>query len=396
MLDHHDDRDPSERTEELPRVELLRIARSLHVSDADVMTRAELRAAIDKARRPEPRPKAQPVTWVSVARRLLASIVEQGLHLPDAAALIRGDMTLSSPPKAPPPVATVTLARIYAAQGHMARALGTLDEVLATDTDHDMARDLREQLRKQLEEEQTRSASQRPPERVETLAEESQPPPPANVEAPAKNGATPAAAVDAPPSVEAAPPSVEAAPPSVEAAPPSVEAAPPSVEAAPPSIEAAPPSVEAAPPSVDVPPRPEAPPAPRVPRAPELIIIETGAANAYVYWELPWPRAGALHEPHWIWVVAHIPTPFGCDREERRYPISHDTGGLRVEGLPKSAVVRAKLTREADPSSRPIAVASAVRESSLECRFTPHSRTNPKALANRALKQVDAAGAAYW
>ena len=110
---------------ELSRIELLNLAHTLHISDADVMTRAELRAAIEKARKPEPKAPEQPVTWVSVARRLLASIVEQGLNLPDAAALIRGDTKLSTPPKAPPPVATVTLARIYAAQGHLDRAIRT-------------------------------------------------------------------------------------------------------------------------------------------------------------------------------------------------------------------------------------------------------------------------------
>jgi hypothetical protein len=131
----------------LSRVELLQLAQSLGVSDADVMTRAELRAAIDKARRPEPPSvNQQPITWVSVARRLLASVVERGLNLPDAASLIRGDTKLNSPPKAPPPVATVTLARIYGAQGHIDRAIATLDEVLQSDPDHELARDLRNQL----------------------------------------------------------------------------------------------------------------------------------------------------------------------------------------------------------------------------------------------------------
>src|SRR5687767_6510270 len=137
----------------LSRIELLRLAQSLGVSDADVMTRAELRVAIDSAQRPEPESsETYPVTWVSVARRLLARVVERGLNLPDAAALIRGDTKLSTPPKAPPPVATVTLARIYAAQGHLDRAIGTIDEVLASDPDHHPALQLRTQLQARLEE----------------------------------------------------------------------------------------------------------------------------------------------------------------------------------------------------------------------------------------------------
>ncbi|HEU4580943.1 MAG TPA: hypothetical protein VFS67_21940, partial [Polyangiaceae bacterium] len=110
----------------LSRLELLKLAQTLNVSDADVMTRAELRAAIERARKPEPRVPPQPATWLGVARRLLASVVERGLHLPDAAAVIRGDAPLRPMPSGPPPVATVTLARIYAAQGHLERGIATL------------------------------------------------------------------------------------------------------------------------------------------------------------------------------------------------------------------------------------------------------------------------------
>jgi hypothetical protein len=142
----------------LSRVELLRLAQSLGVSDADVMTRAELRAAIGTAQRPEPAPvDAYPITWVSVARRLVARVVERGLNLPDAAALIRGDTKLSTPPKAAPPVATVTLARIYAAQGHLDRAIVTLNEVLKSDPDHELARELCMQL--ELRREELRAAN---------------------------------------------------------------------------------------------------------------------------------------------------------------------------------------------------------------------------------------------
>jgi hypothetical protein len=145
----------------LSRLELLKLAHTLNVSDADVMTRAELRAAIERARKPDPRPSPQPVTWLGVARRLLASIVEQGLHLPDAAAVIRGEAALRPFPSGPPPVATVTLARIYAAQGHLERGIGTLDEVLKSDPDHDLARELRAQLQTSLEERRRQEREQR-------------------------------------------------------------------------------------------------------------------------------------------------------------------------------------------------------------------------------------------
>lgn len=151
----------------LSRIELLRLAHSLGVSDADVMTRAELRVAIEHAKAPAPTPIEQPTTWVSVARRLLASVIERGLNLPDAAALIRGDAKLTTPPKAPPPVATVTLARIYAAQGHIDRAIGTLDEVLESDPDHELARDLRAQLELRRQEILARDADAAPSVRLE-------------------------------------------------------------------------------------------------------------------------------------------------------------------------------------------------------------------------------------
>ena len=69
-----------------------------------------------------------------------------GRTRPDAAAIIRGEGAREGDWKGPPPVATVTLAEIYAAQGHLDRALRMLDEVLAKEPDHDAARSLRDRL----------------------------------------------------------------------------------------------------------------------------------------------------------------------------------------------------------------------------------------------------------
>ena len=46
-------------------------------------------------------------------------------------------------PTPPPPLPTVTLAEIYAAQGHLERAIGVLDEVLTRQPDHAEAQGLR-------------------------------------------------------------------------------------------------------------------------------------------------------------------------------------------------------------------------------------------------------------
>jgi hypothetical protein len=70
------------------------------------------------------------------ARDLLARVVELGLNLPEAAELLRGGPA-AAPPR-PPSAAlpTVTLAEIYAAQGHRERATSTLRDVLAREPDH--------------------------------------------------------------------------------------------------------------------------------------------------------------------------------------------------------------------------------------------------------------------
>jgi hypothetical protein len=504
----------------LSRVELLRLAQGLGVVDADVMTRAELRAAIDKAQRPERAAlDPHPVTWVGVARRLLASVVERGLNLPDAAALIRGDTKLMAPPMAPPPVATVTLARIYAAQGHLDRAIGTLDEVLESDPDHELARDLRTQLdvrrteiaqrdgapaaARAREEEKARAAR---PSNGHAVAEEPAPanepaalpeappvasvdaaaelvapsfdtverqaahadlspfptePPtlvgvvPLDLEAPAAANApeseppttlatgvdwqiendsaasadvlpeaeTPrwaaasAEAVDAAPVTDAvlSPPAgaeLDAtSPPEPPASAPEAFAEGPEAladsarPAAPVGVE----QPESAPHAMNgvangVAPAPEsstagaaaAAPEP-LPRVPGLLLIETDTMVRYIYWEL-----AAAGSPHWIHVVTHTPTGRGdTERRERRFPVHRQLGVLRLEGVPRQAVVRAKLTHAPD-DVRPLVVAGAVRPRSLadgdsfEVRYAPHGKATPEALAGRARPLLERANPVYW
>lgn len=448
---------------ELSRIELLTLAHSLQISDADVMTRAELRAAIEKARKPEPKAPEQPVTWVSVARRLLASIVEQGLNLPDAAALIRGDTKLSTPPKAPPPVATVTLARIYAAQGHLERAIRTVDEVLASDPDHHPAQHLRNQLQARLEEQrrarEAEATSSPPPAPAATasdeptalaepvdslppetlsepsaLAVQTEAPPAGDLEpsepSPVSNGiahftAEPGAAAphSEPRPGAAAPeraPAPEADAPEAEAPAPPLLSAP---TAATPELVVHPPAevpihVALADAPTDVPsahagavailthdgpaPEPQSPLPTPPPRAPGLVVIETGAPTAYVYWELAIASEPELNQaPCWISVVTHSPTKYGSERHERQIPVFRSAGALRLEGVPTQAVLRAKLSREQASQAPPLAVASTVRASSLaladlEPRFTPHPRANPRPLARRATAHLEAASPVHW
>lgn len=87
--------------------------------------------------------------FFGLARDLLSRVVERGLHLPDAADRLRA--ALGSPPfdvprPEPQAVPTVTLAEIYAAQGHKQRAVETLQRVLEAEPDHGAARALLEKL----------------------------------------------------------------------------------------------------------------------------------------------------------------------------------------------------------------------------------------------------------
>lgn len=129
------------------RDELIALAEGLGVARAATLTQPELvdeillASAAARGERPPPR------GFFGRARDLLKSVIDRGLHLPETAAKV---LRPSSPPpsgRAPkPPVATLTLAEIYAAQGHTSRAIGVLDEVLARQPDHTEARALRDKL----------------------------------------------------------------------------------------------------------------------------------------------------------------------------------------------------------------------------------------------------------
>jgi hypothetical protein len=134
--------------EALDRDELLARAEAAGVTRARILTRAELvdelllRSAADQ----ETKQRAR--GFFGRARDLLARVVEQGLNLPDAADRIRA-FGVAPPPRgsAPSALPTVTLAEIYAAQGHRDRAIETLENVLAREPDHATANALLAQLR---------------------------------------------------------------------------------------------------------------------------------------------------------------------------------------------------------------------------------------------------------
>ncbi|MFO0586034.1 MAG: DUF4912 domain-containing protein [Polyangiaceae bacterium] len=132
----------------LSREELIAQAEQAGVPKPRVLTQAELIDEILKRTVGSEKERTRARGWLGRARDLLATVVEKGLHLPDAAAAIRNGPKGWPPP--PPPLPTVTLAEIYAAQGHLERAVAVLDDVLRREPDHQEARELRERFLSQL------------------------------------------------------------------------------------------------------------------------------------------------------------------------------------------------------------------------------------------------------
>ncbi len=114
----------------IPRHELIATALQLGISRPESMTETELTHCIQQVS--EGRGGELPHTrgWMAVARNLVASVVEQGLNMPSAARVLRDGVRSVPPQPHRPPLPTLTLARIYLAQGHTERAIATLKQVL--------------------------------------------------------------------------------------------------------------------------------------------------------------------------------------------------------------------------------------------------------------------------
>ena len=119
----------------LSRRELVERAEKLGVARAAALTKTELVEAIRDAEDPSSSGRSR--TWFGKARDLVARVVEQGLHLPNTAKILRGQA--AAPSNAPPPLPTVTLAEIYAAQGYKDKALAVIDAVLERVPDHPLS-----------------------------------------------------------------------------------------------------------------------------------------------------------------------------------------------------------------------------------------------------------------
>ncbi len=136
--------------ERLDREGLVARAQAAGIRRARVLTRPEL---IDELLRldadVDPTHLKRTRGFFGIARDLLSRVVERGLHLPDAADRLRaalGNPLPHVPRPEPQAVPTVTLAEIYAAQGHKQRAIETLRRVLEDEPEHGAARALLEKL----------------------------------------------------------------------------------------------------------------------------------------------------------------------------------------------------------------------------------------------------------
>ena len=127
--------------EGLDRESLVARAEAAGVTRARVLTRPELVDEIIVRQGRDADTTRQMRGFLGRARDLLARLVERGLNLPDAAERLRGP----TPPPAKrtgPAVPTVTLAEIYATQGHTQKAIETLGRVLEREPEHAAAKAL--------------------------------------------------------------------------------------------------------------------------------------------------------------------------------------------------------------------------------------------------------------
>lgn len=139
---------PMDRSEleRLDRDTLIARAEETGVPRARILTRPELvDELLTRAGLSRPEEVVRMRGLFGRARDLLTRVIERGLHLPDAAERIRERLSLPTLPQEPP-LPTVTLAEIYAAQGHPQRAIDTLRDVLAREPDHASARRLYQRL----------------------------------------------------------------------------------------------------------------------------------------------------------------------------------------------------------------------------------------------------------
>jgi Tetratricopeptide repeat len=319
-----------EELDHLSREDLIARARVLGVDRAQLMTRVELRDEIIRRSETDAVRRQRSRGWLGVARDLVASVVEQGLNMQGAAALIRGEgQRTTDEVQGPPPVATVTLAEIYAAQGHFERALNMLEEVLQREPDHEVARALRQRLRAERESAPDRARKRRAPEPAAPVAA---------AEAVAEAAAWDAAPAPSEPTAAREAPLVSEAEVQIPEAPPVAADRP---------ARAPEPAAEASAPE---------------PEAPALVLLRDGD-RAYVYWEVPsrWLKLqenGAQRPALVARTVGFVPREAAPEQSVRDFEPTERVGGAWISKLQKGEVLRAALGYRQGAEFSAVAVAS--------------------------------------
>ena len=363
--------------EGLTREELIAEAERLGVPRPRVLTQPELIDEILARSARSERERSRARGFLGRARDLLARVVERGLHLPDAARALRGSPPPEPWPPPPPPLPTVTLAEIYAAQGHLERALAVLDDVLAREPDHEGARQLRARLVEQAKRPRGKRSGEAPPppetptsapvieeeERVSVGVEEEpvvtgvdEVPAGAAVEAPAAVEEVSGAARDAPAAgiEEVLATVVEVAP---AAAVEKVPAA--GVE------EALATSAEVAPAMAATPAEGESAPLPERYDVDEIVGMAVDPETVYVYWEvrpttLARSRGRRPGGQLVIRLVAVLPSWDGPLVERRDVPVDALFGDRFVRGIPAGANVRLSVGWAEGDDFEPFAVGAEI------------------------------------
>ncbi len=316
-----------QQLESMDRDQLIAQARALGAVRPEVMTKVELRDEIIRLSETDEVRRQKARGWLGVARDLVASVVEQGLHLPDAAELIRGGAEVRLNLAAP--VATVTLAEIYASQGHVPRAISMLNEVLAQEPDHELALALHERLCREFPEAAAR-VERREAGKVK---------PPRGLGAGMARRATPASIVESVPSFDSkAASSVESSPsPAVDVAPTVEEAAHQVAESAA-SASSTPAQVV-----------PVVPAVPSQEQARDLLVVESSGGVVRLYWQLSDAQSALQGEPDAgrlvVRLAEYIPTEHGPERRERDLPIATERGELVVTDVAGGAATACALGR---------------------------------------------------
>ncbi|MDI1477485.1 DUF4912 domain-containing protein [Polyangium sp. y55x31] len=362
--------------EGLTREELIALAEELGVARPRALTIPELVDEIVTRTARSERDRARSRGWMGRARDLLVGVIERGLHLPDVASAVRSAPPAKGWPTAPPPLATVTLAEIYAAQGFVDKAIGVLDEVLAREPEHTEARVLRQRLvaggaapavEEEMREEvvTTPSESDSEPE----PAEETSTAEAAEVEAAAEAKAVEEAEAEAAPAAEAV---AEAAP--AAAAVTEAEAATEAVAEAAPAAEAeAVAEVEAEVPAWSAPEADaiEELPLPERYDVDEIVAIAVDPATIYLYWEVrpvSLARARARHTDGALVVrmVQVTPSWDGPIVEQRDLRIDALFGDAYLRNLRPGSNVRVSIGWLAHGMFEPFAIGAEVMTSRSE------------------------------